>query len=200
MKVLESIRWFPAVLALSAFCATAAERAPLVNAQLPWHPAVTDGQGKLVAWHQPDKNLGYDKVLRLGWDFLEHKVPADTKHGTGLKIYLIGPVFQAETLQNTNWQLNAAMLYASFVDSAVAWYAYSGDKDAVATVREMVDHHLAHGMTPADWEWPRVPFSTGCGGDRELADAFPTCPTNSTAALKPTKWPNSDSDWSASIS
>ena len=22
-----------------------------------------------------DKNLGYDHVVRLGWDFIEHKVP-----------------------------------------------------------------------------------------------------------------------------
>ena len=46
-----------------------------VNAQVPWHPVVLDAQGKLLAWYQPDKNLGYDQVIRLGWDFIEHKVP-----------------------------------------------------------------------------------------------------------------------------
>ncbi len=99
-----------AILTVFAIAASAAAQAqPFVNAQLPWHPAVTDAQGKLLAWHEPEKNLGYDKVLRLGWDFIKHDVPADTRHGTGLKIYLIGPVFHAGTLQNTNWQLNAAM-------------------------------------------------------------------------------------------
>ncbi len=47
-----------------------------VNAQVPWHPVVLDSQGKLLAWYQPEKNLGYDHVIRLGWDFIEHKIPA----------------------------------------------------------------------------------------------------------------------------
>ena len=69
-----------------------------VNAQVPWHAAVLDTQGKLLAWYQPGKNLGYDKVLHLGWDFIEHKVPRDTRHGTGLKIYLINSVFSGHPL------------------------------------------------------------------------------------------------------
>src|SRR2546422_2530145 len=28
-----------------------------VNAQMPWHHAVQDSQGKLLAWYHPDKNL-----------------------------------------------------------------------------------------------------------------------------------------------
>ena len=35
-------------------------------------------RGKLLAWYQPEKHLGYNHVIRLGWDFIEHKVPLDT--------------------------------------------------------------------------------------------------------------------------
>ena len=87
-----------------------------VNAQVAWHPVVLDAQGRLLAWYQPEKSLGYDQVLRLGWDFIEHKVPRDTRHGTGLKIYLINSVYDPKTLQGTNWQHNPAMVFASFVD------------------------------------------------------------------------------------
>jgi hypothetical protein len=31
----------------------------------------------------------------------------------------------------------------------------------------MLDYHLTHGTTPADWAWPRVPFATACSGDTE---------------------------------
>jgi len=133
-----------------------------VNAQVPWHPVVLDAQGKLLAWYQPEKNLGYDHVIRLGWDFIEHKVPVDTRHHTGLKIYLINSVYDGKTLQGTNWQHNPAMVFASFVDSLVGWYPYSGDEEAVQAVRGMLDHQLAHGTTPSDWEWPGVPFATNC--------------------------------------
>jgi len=149
------------LLSLGLPAACAAEDL-FVNAQVAWHPAVLDAQGRLLAWYQPEKNLGYDKVLHLAWDFIEHKVPNDTRHGTGLKIYLINSVFDGKTLQGANWQHNPAMVFASFVDSLVGWYPYSADREAVECVRTMLDHQLAHGTTPAGWNWPQVPFATNC--------------------------------------
>ncbi|HTT61664.1 MAG TPA: hypothetical protein VMG35_07480 [Bryobacteraceae bacterium] len=154
-------RLIGALLAMALSMACSAEDV-YVNAQVAWHPAVLDGQGRLLGWYHPEKNLGYDKVLHLGWDFIEHKVPKDTRHGTGLKIYLINSVFDGKTLQGSNWQHNPAMVFASFVDSLVGWYPYSGDQEAVEAVRGMLDHQLAHGTTPAGWEWPGVPFATNC--------------------------------------
>jgi hypothetical protein len=136
-----------------------------VNAQLPWHQAVLDSQGKLLAWYHPEENLGYDMVLHLGWDFLEHKVPDNPR--TGLKIYLINSVFNGRTLLGMYWQHNPAMVFGSMVDSLVAWYPYSGDEQAKAVVRQMLDYQLAHGTTPADWKWPNVPFATSCGDQAE---------------------------------
>ena len=79
-----------------------------LNAQLPWHKAVLDSKGRLLAWYHPEKNLGYDKFLRLDWDFIEHRVPVDVH--TGVKVYLTSPAFDARTLQGTNWQHNPQVL------------------------------------------------------------------------------------------
>jgi hypothetical protein len=147
-----------------------------VNAQLAWHEPVVDQQGKLLAWYKPEKNLGYDKVLRLGWDFIEHKVPRDTRGKTGQKIYLVNSVFDPETLQGINWQHNPGMVYAAFVDGAVAWHAYSGDQEAIATVREMLDYQLAHGTTPTDWNWAGVPFATACENDADYGHCIQNMP------------------------
>lgn len=147
-----------------------------VNAQVPWHAAVLDAQGKLLAWYQPQKNLGYDHVIRLGWDFIEHKVPKDTRHGTGQPIYLVNSVYDADTRQGVYWQHNPAMVYAAFVDSLVGWYGYSGDDQAVAAVRGMLDYQLAHGTTPSDWEWPGVPFATSCGDDKDYGRCIENMP------------------------
>jgi hypothetical protein len=105
--------------------------------------------------------------MRLGWDFLEHKVANDTRHGSGLKIYLINAVFDAHTLQGTNWQGNPASTFGQFVDALVAWYPYAADEESTRVVREMLNHQLAHGTTPADWEWPSVPFATNCDDQPE---------------------------------
>jgi len=147
-----------------------------VNAQLPYHEAVTDQQGRLLAWYEPNKNLGYDHVLRLGWDFIEHKVPVDTRTKTGLKIYLINSVFDDNTLQGIYWQHNPAMVYAAFVDGLVAWYPYSGDEEAIAAVRGMLDYQLAHGTTPADWNWASVPFATACDDQTDYGHCIQNLP------------------------
>jgi hypothetical protein len=147
-----------------------------VNALLPWHAPVLDSQGRLLAWYHPEKNLGYDKAVRLAWDFIEHKVPSDTRHGTGLKIYLINSVFDDQTLQGSNWQHNPAMVYGSFVDSLVGWYPYLGDDSAVQAVRGMLDYQLAHGATPADWDWAGVPFATSCDDQPEYGRCIQDMP------------------------
>jgi len=124
---------------------------------LPWHPAVRDGNGRLLAWYRPGSNLGYDHVLGLGWKFLERRA-----HG----VYLRYAVFDGDPVRGVYWQHNPAFLNAAFVDSAIAWYPYSGDRRAVGVVRRMLDYQLAHGTTPARWSWSRVPFATSCAGDR----------------------------------
>jgi hypothetical protein len=165
------------LLAAAALVAPAAQAEDVfVNAQVPWHSVQLDAQGKLLAWYRADANLGYDHVIRLGWDFIEHKVPLDTVHGTGQKIYLVNSVFDAKTLQATYWQHNPAMVYAAFVDSLVGWYGYSGDDEAVAAVRGMLDYQLQHGTTPAGWEWPLVPFATSCGNATEYGRCIENMP------------------------
>lgn len=145
-----------------------------INAELPWHQAVLDSQGRLLAWYHPNENLGYNKVLHLGWDFMEHKIPDDPQ--TGLKIYLINSVFSGKTLLGTYWQHNPAMVYGSMVDSLVAWYPYSGDEQAKTVVRIMLDYQLAHGTTPANWNWPSVPFATSCGNQPEYGRCIQDMP------------------------
>jgi hypothetical protein len=154
----------------------AAQEEVYVNAQLPWHRVVLDAQGKLLAWYRPERNLGYDHVLRLGWDFIEHKVPTDTRGGTGRRIYLINSVYDGSTLQGIYWQHNPAMVYAAFVDSLIGWYGYSGDESAVQAVRGMLDYQLAHGTTPADWDWPGVPFATSCGNQPDYGRCIQDMP------------------------
>ncbi len=147
-----------------------------MNAQMPWHNAVLDSQGKLLAWYHPEKNLGYDHVLRLIWSFLEHKVPVDTGRGTNLKIYLTFPIYQEKNLQGVDYQHNPASFFAHMVDEVVNWYPYSGDTEAIGVVREMLDYQLAHGTTPNNWSWAGVPFATSCAGDKDYGHCISDMP------------------------
>jgi poly(3-hydroxybutyrate) depolymerase len=150
-----------------------------VNRLLPWHDAVLDGDGKLLAWYRPGAGLGYDRVLRLGWNFIERRIPA--------KVYLAYAVFDGTTLQGRYWQHNPAFLFSSFVDSLVAWYPYSGDRRAISTVRRMLDHQLVHGTTPSGWAWPRVPFTSSCAGDQTYGRCLGGMPRRFYGGIEPDK-------------
>ncbi|MGO8873671.1 MAG: hypothetical protein ACLQPH_20175 [Acidimicrobiales bacterium] len=169
----------------TADAAPPAVRTDFVNSELPWHSAVVDSQGKLLAWNKPQQNLGYDEVLRLGWNFIEHKVP--NQSGTKLKTYLVNSVFNGETLQGAYWQNNPAMTFGSFVDSALAWYPYSGDQHAIGTVDVMLNYVLAHGTTPANWSWASVPFPTGCGNQPGYGRCLSDMPKDFYGGIEPDK-------------
>ncbi|MGI9075691.1 MAG: hypothetical protein ACR2JB_31170 [Bryobacteraceae bacterium] len=159
-----------------------------VNGSLPWHEAVLDPNQRLLAWYQPQRNAGYDKVIRLAWNFMEHKIPEDTRHGTGLKVYLVDTLFDDNTLQGYDWwQHNPPSTFGQFVDSVVSWYAYSGDSEAIAVVGQMLDYQLTHGTTPADWEWSHVPLATSCSGDREYGHCLEGMPRGFFGGVEPDK-------------
>jgi hypothetical protein len=156
----------------------AARAAGPVHPLLPWHAAKRDAQRKLLAWYRPEAGLGYDHVLRLGWNFVEHRAR---------KLYLRYAVFDGRSLRGIYWQHHPAFLNAAFVDSLLGWYPYSGDRRAITTVREMLDFQLAHGTTPRGWAWPRVPFATSCAGDSRYGRCLAGLPRWFYGGIEPDK-------------
>jgi hypothetical protein len=157
---------------------TTALRAAPLHRLLPWHRAVRDPQGRLLPWYRPNAGLGYDHVLRLGWNFIERR---------SRDLHLRYAVFDGTSLRGIYWQHNPAFVNAGFVDSVVSWYAYSGDRRAVAAVRRMLDYHLAHGTTPARWAWPRVPFATACAGAPTYGRCLAGMPRSFYGGIEPDK-------------
>ncbi len=131
------------------------------------HRVVLDSEGKLISWVQPQERA-YDQVMRLAWDFLLHTVPTESN---GLKTYLTYCCMDPIKLRGTDWPHNPAGLYGMFADSVVAYYAYSGDRDVVRLVQEMLDYQLAHGTTPAGWSWAKIPYASSDAGSKEYFGA-----------------------------
>jgi hypothetical protein len=179
-------RWGGALAAAALVSAGSGAAATTpVHPLLPWHTAVRDDQGRLLPWYRPQAGLGYDHVLRLGWRFIETRVPRD--RATGRPVYLLYPVFDGRTLQGRYWQHNPAFLYASFVDSLAGWFPYSGDRRAIAVVKAMLDYQLARGTTPAGFAWPRVPFTTGCAGEPRYGRCLAGLPRRFFGGIEPDK-------------
>ena len=104
----------------------------------------------------------------MAWLALETKFPVQDN---GLETWLANSRFDPVTFEGINWPHNPAGLYAMLTESAVLWYAFSGDRAAVDVVRRALDYQLAHGTTPAFWDWARVPYASANAGEAEYGGA-----------------------------
>jgi hypothetical protein len=143
-----------------ARCTTASPRASLDG-----RPVLLDASGKILAWSKQDSP--YAHVARLAWDALKRAPNQEN----GRPAFYAHSRFQPDTWEGVNWPHNPAGLYAMLIDSALLWYAFSGDAEVVALVRKLADHQLAHGTTPDDFAWASVPYASGEPGSLEYYGA-----------------------------
>jgi hypothetical protein len=129
-------------------------------------PIRVDAQKRLLPWpHVPSP---FAHVARIAWTALETKFPVQDN---GLPTYMAYSRFDPDDFSGVGWPHNPAGLYAMLTDSAVLWYEFSGDDAAVDLVRRALDHQLAHGTTPADWDWASVPYASASPGEVDYRGA-----------------------------
>jgi hypothetical protein len=125
-------------------------------------PVRLDAQGRLESWIAPQAKA-YGTVLDRAWHQVMTGFGAEEN---GLPTYLAYCCFDAKTLKGTAWPHNPAAVNAGLARGAAAYYAYSGDERVKTFLKRLLDHHLAHGTTPADpaWAWPSVPYASADHG------------------------------------
>ena len=134
------------------------------NDRLFWHDVRLDNDGKLLSWS--DANSPYHEVVTRAWDMFE-KIPVQPN---GLKTYFMYPVFYGpkdtgkELFTGRDWTHNPGGLFAMLTDSALLYYAYSGDENVMALVRDMLDHFITNGSTEPNDDWSSVPYASSDGG------------------------------------
>lgn len=143
--------------------------------------------GKIVSWlPQPG---AFAEIERRGWRALRDVIPTDAR--TGLKLYYLYPFLSDPvTLAGVDWVHHPSGLFSYLADSALRWYAYSGDRAVLDLARETLDYLLDHGMTPPDWDWGGVPYSCSQAGATEYRGGDtegPGGPGDGTGVLEPDK-------------
>jgi len=134
------------------------------NQRLFWHEIRLDGEGKLLSWS--DSNSPYHEVVTRAWDMFK-KIPVQPN---GYKTYFVYPVFSGpkdtgkELFTGRDWTHNPGGLFAMLTDSALLYYAYSGDENVMMLVRDMLDHSIANGSTEPNDAWNGVPYASSDGG------------------------------------
>jgi hypothetical protein len=126
------------------------------------HPVVVDDDGRLRPW------TSFGDVAQRAWTALETRFP---DQDNGLPTFMAYSRFDPGEFWGISWPHNPAGLYAMLTDSALLWYAYGGDHAAVELAQRLLDHQLAHGTTPSDWDWAGVPYASADPGDVEYRGA-----------------------------
>jgi hypothetical protein len=135
---------------------------PLIDGR----PIRVDDSRKLLSWSRAGSP--YAHISALAWQALETRFPVQDN---GLETWLGFSRFDPGDFAGVAWPHNPAGLYAMLTDSAVLWYGFSGDQAAVDLVRKALDHQLAHGTTPAEWDWASVPYASAGAGDADYVGA-----------------------------
>jgi hypothetical protein len=136
------------------------------------HPVVVDSAGTLTTW-LPQTGW-FDQVITRAWRFLA-QVPAAVQaapfNSANLLLGADGqphPTFyfysffvvDSDPFQPAPYKHNPAGLYSMIIDSALAYYPYSGDEQAIDLAAKLLDYDLAYGLTKDDGAWPRVPYAS----------------------------------------
>ncbi len=130
----------------------------LLSDVLMFHPVCLDDEGKLVPWTQAA--APYADVAARAWTALK----SATDLPNGKPAYYSSPMFVGTgpdvwAAGNASPHHPAGVL-AMFVDSALRYYAYSGDAEVLTTVvLPFADHLLSSGMTEPTDAWASVPYS-----------------------------------------
>ncbi len=142
-----------------------ASRAEVLAQRLMWHDVRVDAEGKLLSWVEAD--APYDRIIRAAWDVFE-QIP---EQRGGYRTYFTYPTFYGPNdpghalFSGRWWAHNPASLFAMLTDSAILYHAYAGDRVVLHRVREMLDHHIAHGSTDPTDAWALVPYACGDAGN-----------------------------------
>jgi hypothetical protein len=155
--------WMAAViLGLSQFLLPGLNAVEAAKAdKLNGHTVVLDSSKKIIPW-TPNPAHGYSEVMAKAWDYFLNRVPNDP--ATGKPAYFSQSYLDPNTQQMANWPHNPAGLYAMLIESALKYYAYSGNIAVVQKVEELATHQLDNGMTPSDWVWGGVPYASSDAG------------------------------------
>lgn len=137
---------------------------------LVYHPLRIDEHGGILAWSATGSP--FSEVPKLAWTALE-QAPVN---GNGYPTWYFAAMFSGEPGHELepgpHTVLTQASVAASFMDSALGYYAFSGDRRPVDEIAApFLQHVLDHGSTAPTDVWASVPYASSNWGDLEYHGA-----------------------------
>ncbi|MEO6358362.1 MAG: hypothetical protein ABIU77_01760 [Ferruginibacter sp.] len=135
------------------------------------HEVRLDDQQKLLPWKDGASNA-YDHFLRLRWNFVKTKAPQSPgpDPGSSYPQYYFYCAFidSAGVLLPDMWMNDVGEKIPNWFESALSYYAYTGDMKPLTITKGMIDYLLENGITPSTNSWPNFPQTASDAGAAEF--------------------------------
>ncbi len=127
------------------------------------HKLVLDDQGRIQPW------TTFDHIFNGSMNYIKKCPTTRTIYGDD-PLYLVTSSMEADGRTGKNQNNQGGNVYWA-VETLKKYYAYTGDKEAIAAIQLLLDRVLYY-HTPADWVWPNVPRTQDNSPDGEYTDQF----------------------------
>ena len=160
---------FLALFALSAFLA----RRRAVPGQSPksmpptiaGRPVQLDSEGKLLPWPMPDNTgYSYSSHFLTQWSILWDQYNRQRYHYFFCCFDFDRTTFEMQP--DWHWANSTAYLRAMMQGFMERLYPYTGDPNTITFLQDFIDYELENGLTPENYAWARVPYTSANPGDR----------------------------------
>jgi hypothetical protein len=140
-----------------------------------FHPVRLDATQKLLPAF--DGSHPFPKLAELTWKALKRTPVLDNGYRTYLthSIFRGDPGHELDVIPGDRYPHNRAGLAAMWVDSALAYWVYSGDAEVIALAKEFLDFVLANGMTLESDAWASVGYASANGHEVKAHGATNVC-------------------------
>lgn len=118
---------------------------------LVFHKIKTDEAGHMVSWYADDPGRAFDFVVTAVWEFWDNM----RRDMNGLPYYMNHQVWRPQI--NDRRGIGGDQL-AMALSSWTLLYQYTGNEKIKENKKFIADYYLSHSLSPADAEWPNIPF------------------------------------------
>jgi len=133
------------------------------------HKVILDENSKIISWITP-QSKAYDQFLRQRWNFIKTHVPNSPGPQSSYPQYYFYCAYWNENgkLKPDMWMNDVGEKIPNWVESALLYYAYTGDTAVMSIVVNLATYAIEHGTSPAAFAWPNFPYTTTNAGDTEF--------------------------------
>jgi hypothetical protein len=128
-------------------------------------PVQLDAEGKLLPWPMPE-NIGYsyNSHLLTQWSILWDLYNRHRYHYFFCCFDFDRTTFEMQP--DWHWANSTAYLRAMMEGFIERLYPYTGDPNTVTFLRDFIDYELENGLTPENYVWSGVPYTSANPGAR----------------------------------